>query len=250
MGTSSRIRARFTAPFAAALVAAVALCGTPPAFAQTDKPADAQAQPAPAAPAPAAPAATPAAPASPSGPGAVAGPETSKDPQMQSPADAGKDGAPTEVAIAPPESVTLAAKPVLYATGKSSWDDAEQSLGNALNALYAAIAKGNLKAAGPPMIEYLDSGDEDFQFKAMVPVEKSPKTAPSKDVKIGQSPAGPALKFVHRGSFEDLEEVYNRIDDYLVSKSLDMKKVYEEYETDPGTTPPEKMVTNIYVVTD
>ena len=62
--------------------------------------------------------------------------------------------------------------------------------------------------------------------------------------------AGPALKFVHQGAFEDLEEVYNRIDDFLVAKSLSMKKVYEEYVTDPTVTAPEKMITNIYVVTE
>lgn len=155
-----------------------------------------------------------------------------------------------ELTLAPPDSITLTAKPVLYFTGKSNWDDAEQSLGEAFNAIFAAVAKTNLKASGPPMVEYLDSGDDDFQFKAMVPIETAPKAAPNKDVKVGQSPAGPVLKFVHKGSFEDLEEVYNRIDDYLVAKSKTMKKVYEEYETDPATTPPEQMVTNIYVVVE
>ncbi|MEJ1159763.1 GyrI-like domain-containing protein [Prosthecomicrobium sp. N25] len=205
-----------TKPALAAALLTLALAGS--AVAQDQKPAEAPP-----------PAAQPAAPAQ---PGAPAQP------------DAG------DVTVAVPVDVTLTARPVLYVTGKSNWDDAEESLGQSLNAIFSAIGKANLKAAGPAMIEYLDSGDDDFQFKAMVPIEKAPKTAPSKDVKVGESPAGPALKFVHQGSFEDLEEVYNRIDDYLVSKSLSMKKVYEEYETDPVTTAPDKMVTNIYVVTE
>ncbi|MBT9289461.1 GyrI-like domain-containing protein [Prosthecodimorpha staleyi] len=178
----------------------------------------------------------------------AATPETSK--EMQSPADVGKADAHGDITLAPPESVTLTARPVLFVTGKSTWDDAEEGIGNAVNAIFAAIAKGNLKAAGSAMIEYLDSGDEEFQFKAMVPIEAAPAKAPGKDVKVGQSPAGPALKFVHQGAFEDLEEVYNRIDDFLVAKSLNMKKVYEEYVTDPTVTAPEKMITNIYVVTE
>jgi effector-binding domain-containing protein len=166
------------------------------------------------------------------------------------PGTAQQPAPPAEIVVAPPVTVTLVARPVLFVTGKSNWDDAEASLGQSLNSIFAAIGKANLKAAGPAMIEYLDSSDDDFQFKAMVPLETTPKSSPSKDVKVGQSPAGPALKFVHQGSFEDLEEVYNRIDDYLVAKSLTMKKVFEEYETDPGTTAPDKMVTNIYVVTE
>jgi effector-binding domain-containing protein len=149
-----------------------------------------------------------------------------------------------------PESVELAARPALVYIGRSNWDDADKSLGAAFEAIFAAIGKAKLKSAGPPLVEYLESGENEFQFKAMIPVEQVPKTNPSKDVMIGFSPSGPVLKFVHRGSFEDLEDVYNRIDDYLAGKGLSMAKVFEEYETDPNTTPPDKMVTNIYIVTE
>ena len=43
---------------------------------------------------------------------------------------------------------------------------------------------------------------------------------------------------------------WNTAFDFLVAKSLSMKKVYEEYVTDPTVTAPEKMITNIYVVTE
>lgn len=182
-------------------------------------------------------------PAAPPTDGAGKAPDTAEKP----PAPA--DGKP-EIALAPPEQLTLPSRSVLYITGKSNWDDADKSLSEAFNAIYAAIGKAKLQPSGSPMVEYLESSDEDFKFKAMVPVDKPPASVAAKDVKVGQSPSGPVLKFVHRGSFEDLEDVYNRIDDYLVAKSLTMAKVYEEYETDPASTPPDKMVTNIYVVTE
>jgi effector-binding domain-containing protein len=172
-----------------------------------------------------------------------------KAPDKAGEAPAPGDGRP-EITLAPPEQLTLPSRSVLFITGKSTWDDADKSLSEAFNAIYAAIGKAKLQPAGSPMVEYLESGDEDFKFKAMVPVDKVPASVATKDVKVGQSPSGPVLKFVHRGSFEDLEDVYNRIDDYLVAKSLTMAKVYEEYETDPASTPPDKMVTNIYVVTE
>jgi effector-binding domain-containing protein len=236
-------------PFRVVSAVAVAIVlsvgGSAVAQTTTDSPPPAgQSTPAPVTPAPGTPVPGSPAPGTPS----AATPEASK--EMQSPADLGKAGGHGDVTLAPPEAVTLTARPVLFVTGKATWDDAEEGIGNAVNAIFAAIAKGNLKAAGSAMIEYLDSGDEEFQFKAMVPIEAAPAKAPGKDVKVGQSPAGPALKFVHQGAFEDLEEVYNRIDDFLVAKSLSMKKVYEEYVTDPTVTAPEKMITNIYVVTE
>jgi effector-binding domain-containing protein len=88
----------------------------------------------------------------------------------------------------------------------------------------------------------------------MVPVEASAKdkigTDLGPDVLIGTGPTGKALKFTHRGSFDDLEQVYNRIDDYLASKDLTMTRVIEEYVTDQRLTPDNETVTNIYVFTE
>lgn len=149
-----------------------------------------------------------------------------------------------------PETVTLQSHPVVFVTGESKWDDAEQSLGNAFHAVYGEIGRLNLHANGMPMVEYVDSDDDKFTYKAMVPIEAKPSAELGDDVQSGDGPAGTVLKFVHKGPFDELEQVYNHIDDYLAANHLTMKRVVEEYQTDRAKTPPEKQITNIYVFTE
>lgn len=146
-----------------------------------------------------------------------------------------------------PETVTLQSRPVLYVTGDSKWDDSEKSLGDAFHAVYGEIARLNLRAAGVPMVEYVDSDDEKFIYKAMVPISEKPAAALEDEVAVGDSPAGSVLKFVHAGARDDMEQFYNRIDDYLAANHLTMKRVVEEYQTDRTKTPPDEQITNIYV---
>ena len=55
--------------------------------------------------------------------------------------------------------------------------------------------------------------------------------------RLGQSPDGRALKFVYRGSYDDLDNTYEAITNYLDEKRLDAKEMFiEEYVTDPLTT--------------
>ena len=156
-------------------------------------------------------------------------------------------------AMSPPEELELKPRTVVFASGKGKWDDSEDMFNSAFKAIYLAIARQNLHSAGPPMVEYLESDDSHFSFKAMVPVDQPSEAAAGPDlgpdVQMGEGPTGKVLKFVHRGSFDTLEQVYNRIDDYLASKDLTMARVVEEYVTDQRLTPDNEMVTNIYVFT-
>ncbi len=66
---------------------------------------------------------------------------------------------------------------------------------------------------------------------------------------LGQSPEGPALKFVHRGSYDDLDNTYEAITNYLDDKRLEAKDMFiEEYVTDPLTADAGKLVVNVYVL--
>jgi len=151
---------------------------------------------------------------------------------------------PTAIA---PEDYVLAPSTVAFVQTTGKWDDAEALLDTAFKSIYAALARQNIHATGVPMVEYLDSDDSTFSFKAMVPITAAAGINLAPDVGIGEGPSGKVLKFVHHGSFDDLEQVYNRIDDYLAAKGLSMQRVVEEYATDQAVTPPDNMVTNIYV---
>jgi effector-binding domain-containing protein len=150
-------------------------------------------------------------------------------------------------AISPPEDFELKPRTVAFVMGKGKWDDAEAIFETAFKSIYGAMMRQTIHPAGVPMVEYLDSDDSTFSFKAMVPVDARSGVSLGPDVQLGDGPSGKVLKFVHHGSFDDLEQVYNRIDDYLVSKDLSMVRVVEEYVTDQRLTPVNEMVTNIYV---
>ena len=65
---------------------------------------------------------------------------------------------------------------------------------------------------------------------------------------IGKSPEGKALKFVHRGSYDNMDNTYEAITNHLDEKKLEAKDTFiEEYITDPLKTAEDKLVINVYV---
>jgi len=214
---------------------------TPPATSTPTTPAPSDttpATPAPAAPTPDKPdqtAPTTAAPATPS-------PTTP-------PASATAPASPPATQTADPfgEEVTLAPKTVLIYTGNATWDSAFESLMDAFKAVSTLIDKQGIKPAGNPMIIYTSTDDNGFVFQAEMPVDQEPKNLP-KNMSMGKSPDGRALKFVHRGSYDNMDNTYEAITNYLDDKKLEAKDLFiEEYTTDPLKTAEDKLVINVYV---
>lgn len=146
------------------------------------------------------------------------------------------------------EAVTLTPKTIIFLKGNSTWDKALENLQDAFKSVYALLDKQGLAKAGPPMTIYTQADDTGFQFQAAVPIEQAPKELPKGDIEIGQSPAGKALKFTHRGSYDSMDGTYEAITDYLDEKRLEAADSFiEEYETDPVTTPDDKFVITVYV---
>jgi effector-binding domain-containing protein len=81
-----------------------------------------------------------------------------------------------------------------------------------------------------------------------VPIEQAPSDPPKGDIEIGKSPAGRALKFVHRGSYDSMDSTYEAITNHLDEKRLEAQEIFvEEYQTDPVTTPESSLVVFIFV---
>jgi len=97
------------------------------------------------------------------------------------------------------------------------------------------------------MIVYTSTDDVGFTFLAEVPVDQYPKNL-TKDMSIGKSPDGNALKFVHRGSYDNMDNTYEAITNHLDDKKLEAKDTFiEEYITNPLKTAEDKLVINVYV---
>jgi effector-binding domain-containing protein len=144
--------------------------------------------------------------------------------------------------------VTLTAKTIIYMKGNSTWDKALDNLQDAFKSVYALLEQRGIAKAGPAMTIYTQADDTGFTYQAAVPIAEAPKDPPKGDIGVGQSPAGKALKFVHRGSYESMDNTYEAITNYLDEKRLEAADSFiEEYETDPVTTPEDKFVVTVYV---
>ena len=220
------------------LPAAISL-GSASVQAQSPPAATTPATPAPATPAPA-PTATPAPAASPSA--APSTPPAAAETPAAPPA-------PTPVQTADPfgDQITLTPKTVVIIKGNASWDSAFDTLIDSFKSLSALLDKQGIKPAGNSMIVYTSTDDAGFTFLAEIPVEQDPKNL-TKDMSMGKSPEGKALRFVHRGSYDNMDNTYEAITNHLDDKKLEAKDTFiEEYITDPLKTAEDKLVINVYV---
>jgi effector-binding domain-containing protein len=234
----------------AALIPAAALSfGLPGALAQTPSPAPAaSASPSPISPSPA-PSASPAASASPA-PAASPSPAASASPSpgpAAPPPAAAATPAPVQTADPFGLETTLESRKVVMVKGTANWESAFDTLVDAFKALNTLLDKQGIKHAGNSMIVYTSTDDTGFTFLAEIPVEQDPKNLP-KDMSVGKSPEGKALKFVHRGSYDNMDNTYEAITNHLDDKRLEAKDTFiEEYLTDPLKTAEDKLVINVFV---
>jgi len=210
------------------------------------------AQSPPAASPPAAsPAATPAPAATPTpAPSATPVPPPAED---KSPADS-PAAAQTPAPVAPVqtadpfgEEIALAPKKVVILKGTANWDSAFDTLMESFKSLAALLDKQSIARSGNPMIVYTSTDDTGFTYLAEFPVDQEPKNL-TKDMSLGKSPEGKALKFVHRGSYDNMDNTYEAITNHLDDKKLEAKDTFiEEYITDPLKTAEDKLVINVFV---
>jgi effector-binding domain-containing protein len=208
------------------------------AFAQSPATPPAPGTVAPETPAPVAPA--PAAPA----PAATPAPAT---PPPAAEAPAAPAPAPVQTADPFGDEITLTPKTAVVLKGSASWDTAFETLTDSFKKIVSLLDKQGIKPSGNSMIVYTSTDDNGFTYLAEIPVDQEPKNLP-KDMSIGKSPDGKALKFVHRGSYDNMDNTYEAITNHLDDKKLEAKDTFiEEYITDPLKTAEDKLVINVYV---
>ncbi len=183
---------------------------------------------------------------SPPPPTTAAAPE--KPEEKTAPADKAETETPAESIAS--QMVDIAARPVLIAKGDGKWDDATKVLSEAIGKVTAAAQKAGLKANGHPLAVFTKTDDNGFQFEAMLPLAKAPDGKPKlpDGVEVGSSPEGKALKFEHRGSYDEIDATYEAITAYLDEKGLDTKNLFiEEYLTDLKPADDANVDVDIYV---
>lgn len=148
------------------------------------------------------------------------------------------------------QTIEVAARPVLMVRGQGKWEKPAATLSAALAKVTAAAAKAGLAPSGRPLVVFTQTNDNGFDFEAMTPLAQAPddKIKLPEGVEAGASPAGKALKFEHRGSYDEIEATYEAITAYLDEKGLDTQNVFiEEYLTDLGAAEDANVDVDIYV---
>ena len=98
------------------------------------------------------------------------------------------------------------------------------------------------------MTIYTKTDDSGFDFRVAVPVAHAPSNPPKGGIAVGQAPSGKALKFVHRGAYEAMDETYEAIVNYLDDKGLEARDVFvEEYPEGPLNKGDDEIKVNVFV---
>jgi len=159
---------------------------------------------------------------------------------------AGKRGDTSDV-----DEVLLVPKPVLMISGQSSWDDGFQRLSQTFRMLREEAARAGLPVAGRPLTLFVSTDDNGFRYDAMLPVAPvagGPAPAFGNGVRLGASPAGPSLRFLHVAPYDDIDSTYETITAYLEAKSIVVKDAFlEEYVSDLNDPADPNLEINVYV---
>ena len=167
------------------------------------------------------------------------------------PAPSGSQAAPQKAPAGDTfgEDAALTAKTIIYVKGSGTWDKAYDIISGSFKKIKTYLDKEGIKSDGLPMTIFTATDDTGFEFQAAMPIAEPPKNPPHGELAVGRSPEGKALKFIHRGSYEDLDNTYEAITNYLDDRRLEAKDMFiEEYDTDPATTDAKKLVVHVYVL--
>jgi effector-binding domain-containing protein len=170
-------------------------------------------------------------------------------PAPSTPAETGSKPPPGVPDDASAVTLELTSRPVAFTEASAEWADGFKSVVGEIAKVDAAIKKAGLTPAGHPFAVFLATDDKSFQFEAMVPLAAKPEgTELSDGVKIGESPSGKAIKFLHRGAYDDIDSTYDLITAFLDEKGLESQNRFlEEYLTDTTEPDDANLEADIYV---
>lgn len=147
-----------------------------------------------------------------------------------------------------PDELVLSPVPVLTLSGSSSWEDAYDKLVESVRKADAELKRLGLTRAGDVFVMYTTSDDRGFDFEVQVPFSGTTTQKPAEPMKLGGSFAGKVLRFVHTGSFGDMDNTYEQVANYLDEKNVEQNDLYiERYRTDLLTASPEALEIEILV---
>lgn len=148
------------------------------------------------------------------------------------------------------DEVVLPSKPAAVLRGTAIWDEGFNTLKNAFRRIEEELARAAMAPAGRPLAVFVETDDLGFHYEAMIPIAGIPagRQNLSNDVIFGTTPGGPALRFVHKDPYEDIDSLYETITAYLDAKGITAKDAFiEEYVTDLTEPTDPNLEVNVFV---
>ena len=151
--------------------------------------------------------------------------------------------------------VDLSANDIAYVEGVTDLDPVaiSSALGSAYSQIRQFMQAHALRQDGAPLAVNRFYDESGWGFQAAIPVTgvtdaMRTDAVNSGVVRIGRTYAGRALKGIHVGDHSSLPDAYRALEDYMVNKGLDSNGLsWEEYVSDPASTPADKQQTDVYM---
>ncbi|MFL5234743.1 MAG: GyrI-like domain-containing protein, partial [Microvirga sp.] len=105
--------------------------------------------------------------------------------------------------------------------------------------------------AGRPIAVFVQTDDIGFRYDAMIPIERAPEGRPNltPEIRFGTTPSGRALRFVHKGPYDDIDSTYETVTAYLDAKNIEVKDSFvEEYVSDLNSADDSNLEINIFAM--
>lgn len=118
------------------------------------------------------------------------------------------------------------------------------------------VESHGLKTNGQPRTIYTEYGAAGVSFTLAVPVAAGEgHDVEEPDVIVDTLPGGAAYRFTHAGPYPKLAETYGQITEFMIGRGLMQSEadwaryapMWEEYINDPDQTPPDELITYIYL---
>ena len=148
--------------------------------------------------------------------------------------------APPPVDSSTPDTVELAARPAATLRGQATWDEGYDKLTQSFQRLQSEMDKAGVRVTGKPLATFLETDDPGFRFQALLPVATPPATRPPglpADIAFGSTPAGKAIRFVHKAPYDDIDSTYEAVSAYLDTKGIEVKDSFTEEYVAIGSGP-------------
>ncbi|HYD52656.1 MAG TPA: GyrI-like domain-containing protein [Gemmatimonadaceae bacterium] len=159
-----------------------------------------------------------------------------------------------------PETVEVTTAPttalLIDRTCPSNASAISAAMAGAFSVLADVLVRSGLTASGPPRAIYTAMGPAEVRFTAAIPI-RPVRVLDDRETGayVGTIRGERALRFVHHGPHDALRDTYFRIEDWLRERgqlrtAADWDRFtprWEEFLGDPDSTPPEELVTRIYL---